>query len=328
MFNVPLHPGRLIFGAVILGVTGVALVPSGLFAGASGPTCMGIVIDYGTPSSSSAAMPPATATQAALVASGTSDEQALADVGDSIGTNSSGLICVINGYPANGVQNCTAASDNKFYFWSYWQGNPATNTWTYGNAGPASHTVNSGDTYVEGWRYQNPGPASAAASPPSVTPAAAFAQACPGVTPVADAGGGSDTATTNPSTGSTGGETSTTQTSTSVGSGTGAAGGVAAGGSASGQSAGRTSTTSVPPAGDSVTTTVAASSSPTTSTTSEAGSPGPGKSRRQLSAPPLVSRHHGGSTASGVLALVFAGLVVAALVAGAIFRWRRRPASE
>lgn len=287
---------------------------------------MGIVIDYGSPSAS--ATPPPTVTQTVSVAAGTSDEQALAEAGDSIGTNSSGLICVINGYPADGVQNCTAAAGSKFYFWSYWQGNPASNTWTYASVGPATHTVTSGDTYVEGWRYQNPGPASSAAPPPTVTPAAAFAQACPGITPVADSGGGSSTTTTTGRTTGTSGETSPTQSSPSLGSGTATAGGVTTGGNPSGQSGGQTSTTTVPSAGGRVPTTVAPSNSSGTSTTSTGTTPTPSNLRHQLSAPPLVSRQHGGSSASGWLALAAAGLVIAALIGGALFRWRRRPASE
>ncbi len=172
-------------------------------AWADGSTCMGIVLDYGNPSSPpSSVAPPVTATQGVSVVSGTSDEQALADGGDSIATNASGLICAINGYPADGVQNCTATSGNDFYFWSYWQGNPATNAWTYASAGPAGHTVNNGETYVEGWRYQNPGPASPAATPPAVTPATAFAHACPGVTPVSTSGAGSGTGSTGAPSGS------------------------------------------------------------------------------------------------------------------------------
>ena len=135
--------------------------------------CAGIVIDDGTgggaPVSQGASVPP-----------GSSDLDLLNAAGDTFTQNDSGLICAINNYPANGLQNCLNAAHGLYYYWSYWEGDPTTNTWTYANVGTAEHTVTAGQSYVEGWRYQDPGPDSPDATKPSVTPAAAFAQACSG----------------------------------------------------------------------------------------------------------------------------------------------------
>ena len=262
---------------------------------------------------------------------GASDEQALANAGDSISANASGLICAINGYPANGVQNCTATSANQYFFWSYWQGNPATNAWTYANVGPASHTVNNGDTYVEGWRYQNPGPASPAATPPSVTPAA-FAQACPGVTPVAASSGGAGTGSTGSGSSSDSGsgsggtsETSTSEPGTSVGASSSGDGTAVSGGSVSGAPGGEPATPTTMVHTGATTTVV--SNSTTTSTSIRDGASVAGPSTRKLSAAPAVSRHVGGAD-PGALPVVIVAIVVAALMGAAVVRWRRKPVEE
>ena len=145
---------------------------------------MGVVVDDGGYNGKGAAV------QAANVGPGVSDLQALQVAGDTAYVNNVGLVCAIddgNGVgqvPADGVQNCLATSGSDYFYWAYWEGDPYTNTWTYASIGPAEHTVNSGQTYVEGWSYQNPGPDNLNAKKPSVSPGSAFAQACPGVTPV------------------------------------------------------------------------------------------------------------------------------------------------
>ncbi len=109
--------------------------------------------------------------QAAQIAPGTSDLQALSAAGDTATQNNSGLVCAINNVPADGLQNCLkTAGGGQYYYWSYWEGDPYTNTWTYANVGPASHTVDTGQTYVEGWRYQDPGADNPTATKPAVTP--------------------------------------------------------------------------------------------------------------------------------------------------------------
>jgi hypothetical protein len=187
--------GLLVSFGLAAGGLVVATAPA-LPALASGQVCAGIVIDSGPGG-------PATLTQGASVAPGSSDLDLLNAAGDTFKPNDSGLVCLINGYPPDGLQNCLQAAHGLFYYWSYWEGDPATNTWTYAAVGPAEHTVEAGQSYVEGWRYQDPGPASPAAAKPSVTPTAAFAQAClrvPPTTTTTTAGGsgaaGSSTTTT------------------------------------------------------------------------------------------------------------------------------------
>ncbi len=170
-----MHNGRSLIVTLGLAAGGlVATVGPAVPAFASSQVCAGIVIDDG---SGAAPVP-----QGASAPVGSSDLDLLSAAGDTFTQNSSGLVCAINGYPANGLQNCLGASHGLYYYWSYWEGDPATNEWTYADVGPAEHTVTAGQPYVEGWRYQDPGPDSPEATKPSVKPAAAFAQACDHVT--------------------------------------------------------------------------------------------------------------------------------------------------
>jgi hypothetical protein len=156
----------LVLAAGALVVVGALVAP----ALASSDVCAGIVIDDGNGA--------APLQQGASVPAGSSDLDLLNSAGDTFTQNDSGLVCAINDYPANGLQNCLKTSHGLYYYWSYWEGDPTTNTWTYADVGPAEHTVEADQPYVEGWRYQDPGPDSPAATPPSVKPALAFAEAC------------------------------------------------------------------------------------------------------------------------------------------------------
>ena len=70
----------------------------------------------------------------------------------------SGLLCAIDNYPANGVQNCGQSVGNGNYdYWSYWHG--ASGSWVYASNGPAEQSVSSPANDVEGWRFQNDEPA-------------------------------------------------------------------------------------------------------------------------------------------------------------------------
>ena len=307
-------------GPLILGPTGVA-------EAANGQVCLGIVIDNG-PNSTEQNWAPV-ATQGAQVAPGTSDLQSLAAAGDTATQNNSGLVCAINNFPANGLQNCLSTSGSgQYFYWSYWEGDPYTNTWTYANVGPASHTVSAGQTYVEGWRYQDPGADNPTATKPSVSPGAAFAQACPGVTPVPSGGSG----------GSGGGG--------SGGGGSAGSGGGSSPGTAS-PSASPTSTTSVTGGGaaaartgvggisNGATTTsrpgAAANSAPgatheTSTTTTAVG--GSGKSGDEKAALADAPRNGGSGGGDPALPIVIVAVVIALLGGLAWWRWRRRPLEE
>src|SRR3974390_2264640 len=172
--------GLLLGGTLTLGV--LVLGPAAAAAAANGQVCTGMVIDDG-PNTNLGNWSPVTV-QGAHVEPGTSDLQALSSAGDTTTENDAGLVCAINNYPGtvvNNLQNCLSTKDGEYFFWAYWEGDPYTNTWSYASIGPAEHTVIDGQTYVQGWSFQDPGPSSPSATKPSVSPAAAFAQACPGV---------------------------------------------------------------------------------------------------------------------------------------------------
>jgi hypothetical protein len=314
--------GTPLFGLLILG-------PGGAAAATGGQVCMGVVIDDGGYNGSGPA-----AEQASHVGSGSSDLQALQAAGDTVYQNNSGLVCAIDDgtgeVPANGVQNCLSTSGSGFDYWSYWEGDPYTNTWTYASIGPAEHNVSSGQTYVEGWRFQDPGPDNATAPKPAVTPAAAFAQACPGVQPVPSGGsgagggssgggavgtgGGSPPVTPNPSASAT--------PTTAVSNANPASPKTAAGGGPTTSGSG-TTTTSHPGSGSNASHAAAHGASTTTTTTSN------GVRHQDGKAALADSRGHGQSGGGDpALPIVVVAAVILLLGGLAWWRWRRRPLEE
>ena len=309
--------GLLLGGTLLVGV--LALLPAGAGGAAGGGVCEGIVVDDG-PNAGQQNWS-SVAVQTANVAPGSSDLDALSAAADTPTQNGSGLVCAINDYPPDGLQNCLATSGGGYDYWSYWQGDPSTNTWTYAEIGPASHTVDSGQTYVEGWRYQYPGPDNPSAPKPSVTPAAAFAQACPGVTPEpvpssdgggggsgSGEGGGGSSPPPAPTTSTTGPVTSGSQPATRP---------TGAGGGASG-----TTTTHTGSPGASVPVTAPALATTTTEGTRTAP--------RSAAAKAALAAADHGSPGGGdpVLPIVLVGLIIAALAGLTWWRWRRRPMEE
>ncbi len=85
--------------------------------------------------------------------------------------NASGLLCAIDGIPADG---CGVQHDGKYAYWAYFHG--TNGSWSYSNIGPGGTRVSSG--VVEGWRWEPAGsglpndpPPRAAASTGVCTPA-------------------------------------------------------------------------------------------------------------------------------------------------------------
>ena len=322
----PLRTGLLVVAGLAIGGLVTSAVPAGS-ALASGQVCEGVVVDEGTGA--------APAPQTAEVAPGASDLDALDAAGDTATQNSSGLVCAINAYPPNGLQACLNTAGSLYYYWSYWEGDPATNTWTYAPVGPAEHTVSAGQTYVEGWRYQDPGPDGPSATKPSVTPAAAFAQACPGVTPVSSSGGGGGggggSGGGSGGGGAPGGTVTTTSPppTTSTGPSGSAAGAVAPAPAPASGAPGPTSAApnrsgtgpgSVAPTGG--------SGSTTTTTTTASGTP-PLSTRRAAAKLALASAAaHGGSGGDSALPVILVAVLIGLLGAAAWYRWRRRPVEE
>jgi hypothetical protein len=287
---------------------------------------MGVVVDDG-PNAAEPNWSRVAVLGAEAAPGSTSDLQAMSAVGETPTQNDSGLVCAINNFPADALQNClNTAPGGQFFYWSYWDGDPYTNTWTYANAGPASHTVSSGQTYVEGWRYQDPGADNPSATKPSVTPSAAFAQACPGVTPVpaGATGGGSGGSGGGGAAGSAptgGGQSSSgpTTTTTAAPSSTQPTSARTAGG-------GNVATTTHPGSGAGPTTTAPHNATTTTAggatSKSDARS---NKTRAVLAASGRPGASGGGDPALPIV--VVAGVIL--LLGGlAWWRWHRRPVDE
>ena len=305
------RPARVFTGALLLGAVGAALAPAGpdallpfkmLAASAADEVYVAVIVDFGSGSSLQ------TIEQCAPVPAGSTDSDALAAAVSSVAYNNTGLLCAINGYPQNGVQNCNAGSGSNYYFWSYWHG--STGTWSYANNGPAGQVASDGD--VEGWRFQNPGPANPSAPPPSVAPA--YAQIC-----------GTHTAPTSTTTTNTaapaqqGGTPTTTLPAGSAPSPTTAPKGSTA--------AGHNSTVTSSPSRTITTTSTAPGARATT--TIPAGQPkGPTVHGGKSSSASASPHHSAGSGGDALLPIILVGTVIALLGALTVIRWRRRPAGE
>jgi hypothetical protein len=311
------HTGLLAaLGLSVGGLTALALSVSA--GAASGQVCMGIVIQDGSSSTPSV--------QAANVTPGTtSDLEALVAAGDTYIPNDSGLVCDINDYPSNEVTGCLNAKGGKFFYWSYWQGNPDTNTWTYASVGPASHDVSAGQDYVEGWRYQDPGFDNPNAEKPTVTPASAFAQTCPATTTPTTSGGGGGSpgggggsGAPTPSTAPT--TAPTTQPTTAAASGT----------VPHNSESPRAATTTTRARGLAGTAPPTAQAS--TSTTTSSAAVGSGSHQKTPTSPTKLAEAnasaHGQSGGDPVLPIIIVALVILLLGGVSWFRWRRRPAEE
>ena len=130
-----------------------------------------VVVDFGSGSSISSV------SKCVPVASNAHDSDALAAAvgAGNVAYSNSGLLCSIDNYPVNGVQNCgQSVGSGEFDYWSYWHG--ASGSWVYANDGPAEHSVASQGNDVEGWRFQIDQPANSSDPPPGVAPS--YAQIC------------------------------------------------------------------------------------------------------------------------------------------------------
>jgi hypothetical protein len=312
------HAGLLT--ALGLSVGGLTALALSLSAGAaSGQVCTGVVVQDGSTSAPSV--------QAADVDPGTSDLQAMSAAGDVPTQNNSGLVCAINNFPADGLDKCLNAKGGKFFYWSYWQGNPDTDTWTYASVGPASHEISAGTDYVEGWRYQDPGADNPTAPAPAMTPAAAFAQAakaCLATTTTTTSGGSGGSSggggwAPGPSSAPTTAPTTqpTTQPTTA-----GSAGVVP---HTSGQAI--TTTTNPKSFAGTAPSSVPASSSTTTSSIAA----GAGSHRESRTSPTTLAEADAsanGQSGDPVLPIIVVAVLILVLGGVSWFKWRRRPAEE
>ena len=272
-----------------------------------------VVIDFGGGSA------PPTIVKCVPVAPNNHDADALAAAVGSgnVAYSNSGLLCAIDDYPANGVQNCGQSVGSGVYdYWSYWHG--STGSWVYANNGPAEQSVSSPPGDVLGLRFQTNEPASSSDPPPSIT--ASFATICPGVsiTGTAPAPPPAPSTTTTLSTTPTTAQTSpglapVTTTTRAVGSGprTGA------------------STTTSAPKGTTTTTVAGADGGSSGPGGTNGTGPGRGSSgTHRIAVARVASSNSGGGSSGDLLPVVLVAVVVAVLGGLAFFRWRRRPAEE
>jgi hypothetical protein len=274
-----------------------------------------VVVDFGNGSSM------ATVSKCVPVASNAKDSDALAAaVGSSnVAYAGSGLLCAIDNYPANGVQNCGQSVGNgDFDYWSYWHG--SSGQWAYASNGPAEQPVSSPADDVEGWKFQSDEPASSSDPPPGAAPS--YAQICNASTEVPPQGSSAPaTTTTTTSTPAT----TPTSAGTTPGPGVATTPTTAVSTRSKSASATTTTTTSGGP--------LAAAPTSTTSTTGDpsgkgAGSHGSSATHRAAEASAASYRGNGGGSSSNLVPVIVVAVVVAALGGFALFRWRRRPAEE
>jgi hypothetical protein len=82
--------------------------------------------------------------------------------------NASGLLCAIDGVPANG---CGELHDGKYAYWAYFHG--TNSSWSYSHIGPGGSRVAAG--VVEGWRWQPAGAGNPTDPPPRAATEATLA---------------------------------------------------------------------------------------------------------------------------------------------------------
>ncbi len=278
-----------------------------------------VVVDFGSGSSMSSV------SKCVPVASNAHDSDALAAAvgAGNVAYSSSGLLCSIDNYPVNGVQNCgQSVGSGDFDYWSYWHG--SSGSWVYANDGPAEHSVASQANDVEGWRFQVDQPDNSSDPPPGVAPS--YAQICnastevpPAQTPPA-AATPSTTATPTappaaPASGRTGTGPALATTPTTGGGATRAKTGVSTKAAAAG------ATTTTPRSGGT------ASGGGASGANGANGAQGSSSTHRSIAAT-AASSDSGGGASSNVLPVILIAAVVAALGGLALFRWRRRPAEE
>jgi hypothetical protein len=292
-------------GAMGVGAVAAVLAPAGpdalmpfrdAVAVAADQVSVAFVVDFGGGD---------VVTACVKVPPGTSGYQALTDFtqqeNEAAPTyNSSGLLCSINGVPTSG---CGQVVDGGYDYWSYWHG--TSGSWAYSSAG-ASAAVDNGD--VEGWRFQDPGAGNPSDPAPGATPA--FASICvPTPTPPPTTAPPAPVSPTVPSAPSSAGGSGVAPLAAGAGST-----GTTPGGTSSPTTSATTSTTA--PVGQ------AGSRGGSNKQSTTAGSDGHAQA---LGASPVSSRQ---SSSGSALPLVIGGVIVAALLAGAIFGWRRRPRTQ
>jgi hypothetical protein len=274
-----------------------------------------VVVDFGNGSGMT------TVSKCVPVASNARDSDALAAaVGSSnVAYAASGLLCAIDNYPANGVQNCGQSVGNGNYdYWSYWHG--SSGSWVYANNGPTEQSVSSPANDVVGLRFQLDQPDNSSNAPPSVTPS--YAQICNASTevPPPPAAAVATTTTTTAPAATPGVAATPTTSKTGAGSGPAVPTTTAVG--ARSKATGATTTTVSAPGQTSTTETA------TGSNVAGGGSHGSSDLQKARVASAAARESSGGGSSSDLLPVIVVAVIVAALGVFAFLRWRRRPAEE
>jgi hypothetical protein len=223
--------------------------------------------------------------------------------------NDSGLLCSINGVPSSGCGQ--QVGDGQYIYWSYWHG--STGTWVYASTGAFAAVDSYPEPDVEGWRFQDPGPDNSNDPPPSVAPS--YASICDTSTSTTTTAPPAPVATTTvtASPGQAGSTPSAAQPPVGLSGSTNTSTTAASAGHPQGSTpatkAGAAGTTSMP---------TTHSSRPSTSTSTVTS----GQHAEAVKASAADDRQVEGNSA---VPLIVGGIVVAALLAVAILRWRRRP---
>ena len=224
-----------------------------------------VIVDFGNGSTMT------TVSKCVPVAANAHDADALAAAvgSENVGYANSGLLCAIDNYPPNGVENCgESVGSGNYDYWSYWHG--STGSWVYADDGPAEQSVSSPADDVEGWRFQLDEPDTANAPAPAVTPS--YSQICNASTEVPPQGPAAPAPTTTTTNAPAAPSVTPTTAQTSTGSTPGAVPGTAA------------STKSKSGNAPATTTTTAAGK--TTSTLASGGSGGTGQTGNHGSSDP------------------------------------------
>lgn len=134
--------GSRAFVATLL--LGAALPVAGPLDGttyAAQPVRVGVVVDFG-------ALGGGVSTGCAKLPEGSTGTDVLAATGHRLAYRSDGLVCAIDGRPADGCGSTTSTR-----YWSYWHRSRGGSGWTYSQQGPSSYQPADGST--EGWAWQD-----------------------------------------------------------------------------------------------------------------------------------------------------------------------------
>jgi hypothetical protein len=141
---------RLVIVVSVLAFAVVAPLPSVAgplatpCADAAGPS-VAVVVDFGDVATAGP-RPGDLDVRCVAHTGGLTGAAALRDAGFALRFGTGGLLCAIDGYPADGCGERTGS--RRYLYWSYWKGDGAD--WQYSGSGPA---VRVREGAIEGWRF-------------------------------------------------------------------------------------------------------------------------------------------------------------------------------